>query len=105
MDHFGFDGFEHRKISAFAAQIVLYRVVITCEIEEQNSFVRLENQPQFQIRPALENVRRDFPDADAAVNMRLAERRLNFPQSVEHIGFLAGDALAEARCCLNLARQ
>ena len=30
----GFDGFEQGKISAFAAQIILHLVVITCEIEE-----------------------------------------------------------------------
>jgi hypothetical protein len=28
VDHFGFDGFEHRKISPFAAQIVLHPVAI-----------------------------------------------------------------------------
>jgi hypothetical protein len=34
VDRFGFDGFEHRKISAFASKIILHLVVITCEIEE-----------------------------------------------------------------------
>jgi hypothetical protein len=37
------------------------------------------------------------------VNVKLAERRLNFPQSFEHIGFLAGDTFAEARRRFNLA--
>jgi hypothetical protein len=31
---FGFGGFEHWKISAFAAQIIFHFVMITCEIEE-----------------------------------------------------------------------
>jgi hypothetical protein len=31
---FGFGAFEYWKISAFAAQIILHLVVITCEIEE-----------------------------------------------------------------------
>jgi hypothetical protein len=46
-----------------------------------------------------------FFDANATVNVRLAERHLNFPQSFEHIGFLAGNALAEARRRFNLARH
>jgi hypothetical protein len=33
-DQFGFGRFERWEISAFAAQIVLHLVVITCEIEE-----------------------------------------------------------------------
>jgi hypothetical protein len=103
--HFGFAGFKHRKNLALAAQIILHLVVVAGEIEGQNSFFSRENEPQFQIRPAFESVRRDFPDAYAAVNMRLAERRLNFSQSFEHIGFLAGDALAEARRRFNLARH
>jgi hypothetical protein len=35
--------------------------------------------------------------------VRLAECRLDFPQSFEHISFLANDTFAEARRCFNLA--
>ena len=100
---FGFGAFEYWKISAFAAQIILHLIVIASKIKMQNSFFRLENQAQFQIRPALESVRRNFADAQAAVNVRLAKHRLNFPQRLQYIGFLSGDALAEAGRCFNLA--
>jgi hypothetical protein len=91
------------KFSAFAAQIILDFVVVAREIKRQDAFFRVKDQTQFQIHPALKSVRLDFSDADATVNVRLAEPRLNFPQNFEHVGLLADDALAKARRGFNLA--
>jgi hypothetical protein len=66
------------KILAFAAQIILHLIVIAGEIKKQQPLASNEYEPHFQIRPALESVRRNFADAQAAVNVRLAKRRLNF---------------------------
>jgi hypothetical protein len=96
---------EHRRSLTFAAQIILHFVVIAGEIKSQNSLLRNKNQAQFQIRPALKSVRRDFSDADPAVNVRPAKPRLDFPQRFKHIGFLARDALAKAGRRFNLARH
>jgi hypothetical protein len=74
----------------------LHLIVIARKVEKQNIFLRRENQPQFQIRPALKSVWRNFSDAQAAVDMWPPKIRPNFLQRCHHLGFSADDAFAEA---------
>ena len=89
--HFG----RSRRGLAFAAKIILNLVVIARKIKSQHAAFGNENQPRFQIRAALKNIRRKFADADAGMMMRLPETRLHFQHGRQRVGFHPRNALAE----------
>jgi len=87
------------------AQIILHVSMVAREIESEDAFLRYKNQSCLQIRPAFENVGRDFSDAESGVNVRPAKTLLHFLHGRQRVSFLARDALAEARRGFNRARH
>jgi hypothetical protein len=79
--------------------------MISGEIKSENAFLRDENQPCFQIRPAFKKVRRNLSDAGSSMEVRLTKTCPHLSHGGQCVGLLARDAPAETRRGSNRARH
>ena len=89
--------------SAFATKIILHRVVIASKVKGQDTFFRNKDQPRFQIRAALKNIRGKFADAHAGMMMWLPKTSLHPQHGSQSISFHPRNALAETLGSFNRA--
>jgi hypothetical protein len=80
------------KNSPFATQIILYLVVVAREVEKQNIFIRLKNQPPTQTRAALVKSFAELADGQTGMKMWIAETVADKLQRLQNFAFASGIA-------------